>query len=113
MAEGISKRFSDAEILLIGPVGPKLKELLSHNVKVMDDTLIEKDEVHLILEYEAKETFENIQTPQANRFIVSYDVKNSRMELLDQFFNITSIQKPDITIISGLHLLETQNTSYR
>lgn len=113
MAQGISKRFSDAEILLIGPVGPKLKELLNNRIQVPDDTFIEKDEVHLILEYEANEVFENIQTPQANRFIVSYDIYNSRMELLDEFFNVTSIQKPDITILSGLHLLETQTSTYR
>ncbi|CAF0950549.1 unnamed protein product [Brachionus calyciflorus] len=113
MAQGISKRFPDADIHLIGPVGPKLKELLNENIRVPKDTLIEKDEIHLILEYEAKEMFEDIQAPQANRFIVSYDIYNSRMELLEEFFNITSIQKPDINILSGLHLLETQSSKYR
>lgn len=113
MAQGVSKRFNNTEIFLIGPVGPRLKQLLNENIIVPEKSLIEKDEVHMILEYSAKELYDNIQTPAANRFIVSHDVYNSRMQMLDEFFNITQNVQPDIIVVSGLHLLESQDESFR
>ena len=115
MAQGISQRFGESsQILLIGPVGPKLKELLSPDIKIPPKCLTPNDEVHLILEYNAKEIFEGgVHAPHANRFIISHDVYNSRMEMLDDFFNITNDFQPDITILSGLHLLESQSPAFR
>jgi ADP-dependent glucokinase len=114
MAQGISQRFADAcEIILVGPVGPKLKDLLHPSVKVPSDCATESDEVHLILEYHAKESFEGSVSPQANRFIVSHDIYNSKMEMLSEFFNFTREFEPDIAILSGLHLLESQSFEFR
>jgi ADP-dependent glucokinase len=113
MAEGISKRIDNSEIILVGPVGPKLKHLLNKNIRVPQNSVIKNDEIHLILEYDANETFENVQTPNANRFIVSHDVYNSKMIMLQEFFNITQIHRPDIIILSGLHLLESQDDDFR
>ena len=114
MAQGISQRFiGNSQILLIGPVGPKLKELLNPNIQIPSKCIMPNDEVHLILEYNAKESFENIYAPTSNRFIISHDVYNSRMEMLDDFFNITNNFNPDITILSGLHLLESQEEKLR
>ncbi|PNI37579.1 ADPGK isoform 7, partial [Pan troglodytes] len=44
---------SDLKVLLCGPVGPKLHELLDDNVFVPPESLQEVDEFHLILEYQA------------------------------------------------------------
>lgn len=41
------------QVLLCGPVGPKLHELLDDNVFVPPESLQEVDEFHLILEYQA------------------------------------------------------------
>lgn len=41
------------QVLLCGPVGPKLHELLDDNVFVPPQSLQEVDEFHLILEYQA------------------------------------------------------------
>ena len=113
MAQGISQRFSDCQILLVGPVGPKLKDLLNASIQVPVSCQTPNDEVHLILEYNARETFENVQAPNANRYIISHDVYNSRMEMLNDFFNFTTQFKPDIIILSGLHLLESQSEDFR
>ncbi|XP_068000396.1 ADP-dependent glucokinase isoform X3 [Melanerpes formicivorus] len=43
----------DLKILLCGPVGPKLHELLDDNVVVPPESMQERDEFHLILEYQA------------------------------------------------------------
>lgn len=41
------------QVLLCGPVGPKLHELLDDNVIVPPESMQETDEFHLILEYQA------------------------------------------------------------
>ncbi len=111
MAESISTKLADTDIYLVGPVGPLLKSLL--NKKIIVPRLIEKDEVHLILEYAANELFEQLKAPTANRFIVSHDVYNSQMKLLDDFFDIINAYEPDLIILSGLHLLESQTHDVR
>ena len=109
----MSKRAENCEVVLIGPIGPKLKKLLNKNIKISTSSLIEKDEIHLILEYNANQLFESLQTPTANRFIVSHDAYNSRMEMLDEFFEFAQSHQPDIIILTGLHLLESQSDTFR
>lgn len=46
-------RLACLQVLLCGPVGPKLHELLDDNVFVPPESLQEMDEFHLILEYQA------------------------------------------------------------
>lgn len=41
------------KVLLCGPVGPKLHEMLDEQIVVPPDSLQETDEFHLILEYKA------------------------------------------------------------
>ncbi len=111
MAESISTKLNDTEVYLVGPIGPTLKSLL--NQKILVPRLIEKDEVHLILEYAADEVFEQARSPIANRFIVSHDVYNSEMKMLDEFFEVINKYQPDLIILSGLHLLESQSQAVR
>lgn len=42
-----------SQVLLCGPVGPKLHEMLDDQIVVPPDSLQETDEYHLILEYKA------------------------------------------------------------
>jgi len=111
MAESISTKLHDVDIFLVGPVGGKLKSLL--NKKIQVPYVIEKDEVHLILEYNVKEIFDEIETPTANRFIVSHDVYNSNLKMLNEYFEVIKKYSPDIVILSGLHLLESQESKAR
>lgn len=41
------------QVLLCGPVGPKLHEMLDEQIVVPPESLQETDEFHLILEYKA------------------------------------------------------------
>ena len=121
MAQGLAKRARNSEIYLFGPVGPRLNEmLLADNssstplaIRIAEKSRIESDEVHLILEYGVSETFEGSRAPRSNRFIVTHDYYNSRMELLDEFFNFVTSYQPDLIILSGLHLLENQDDLFR
>ena len=114
MAQGIKSRFGElADVLLVGPVGPNLQGLLGKDIRVPSSCLLERDEVHLIMEYQANETLGRFTAPTSNRFIVSHDIHNARMEFLQSFFELTRSFEPDIIILSGLHLLESQSESFR
>ena len=45
--------FMILQVLLCGPVGPKLHEMLDEQIIVPPESLQEVDEYHLILEYKA------------------------------------------------------------
>jgi ADP-dependent phosphofructokinase/glucokinase len=99
--------------MLIGPVGKRLKGLLNEKIKIPNEVLIDKDEVHLILEYNLNQQWNGMKPPQSNRFIVSHDVYNSRIEMLDIFFNLSKLHNPDVLILAGFHLVESQNEEFR
>ncbi|XP_070686251.1 ADP-dependent glucokinase [Pempheris klunzingeri] len=100
--------YPDLMVLLCGPVGPKLHEMLDEQIVVPPDSLQETDEFHLILEYKAGEQWGSTQAPQANRFIFSHDVSNGEMSSLETFVASLEEFQPDLVVLSGLHMMEGQ-----
>ncbi|KAM9586380.1 ADP-dependent glucokinase isoform 3-T4 [Trichechus inunguis] len=100
---------SDLKVLLCGPVGPKLHELLDDNVFVPPESLQEVDEFHLILEYQAGEEWGQLKAPHANRFIFSHDLSNGAMNMLEVFASSLEEFQPDLVVLSGLHMMEGQS----
>ncbi|EHB11859.1 ADP-dependent glucokinase [Heterocephalus glaber] len=100
---------SDLKVLLCGPVGPKLHELLDDNVFVPPESLQEADEFHLILEYQAGEEWGQFKAPHANRFIFSHDLSNGAMNMLEVFVSSLEEFQPDLVVLSGLHMMEGQS----
>ncbi|KAM3608666.1 uncharacterized protein V6R79_002635 [Siganus canaliculatus] len=100
--------YPDLMVLLCGPVGPKLHEMLDEQIVVPPESLQETDEFHLILEYKAGEQWGSTQAPQANRFIFSHDVSNGEMSLLETFVASLDEFQPDLVVLSGLHMMEGQ-----
>ncbi|XP_029991999.1 ADP-dependent glucokinase isoform X3 [Sphaeramia orbicularis] len=100
--------YPDLMVLLCGPVGPKLHELLDEQIVVPPESLQEMDEYHLILEYKAGEQWGLSQAPQANRFIFSHDVSNGEMSSLETFVSSLDEFQPDLVVLSGLHMMEGQ-----
>ncbi|KAL0967903.1 hypothetical protein UPYG_G00259440 [Umbra pygmaea] len=95
-------------VLLCGPVGPKLHEMLDEQIIVPPESLQETDEFHLILEYKAGEQWGAARAPQANRFIFSHDVSNGEMSTLETFVASLDEFEPDLVVLSGLHMMEGQ-----
>ncbi|XP_051545949.1 ADP-dependent glucokinase-like isoform X3 [Myxocyprinus asiaticus] len=93
-------------VLLCGPVGPKLHELLDEQIVVPPESLQETDEYHLILEYKSGEQWGSSRAPQANRFILSHDVSNGEMSALEMFVASLEEFRPDLVVLSGLHMME-------
>ncbi|XP_013882441.1 ADP-dependent glucokinase isoform X2 [Austrofundulus limnaeus] len=107
----ISQKFAsypDLMVLLCGPVGPKLHEMLDEQIVVPPESLQETDEFHLILEYKAGEHWGSTRAPQANRFIFSHDVSNGEMSSLETFVASLDEFQPDLVVLSGLHMMEGQ-----
>uniref|UniRef100_A0A8D0D3R7 ADP-dependent glucokinase n=1 Tax=Sander lucioperca TaxID=283035 RepID=A0A8D0D3R7_SANLU len=100
--------YPDLMVLLCGPVGPKLHEMLDEQIVVPPESLQETDEYHLILEYKAGEQWGSTQAPQANRFIFSHDVSNGEMSSLETFVASLDEFEPDLVVLSGLHMMEGQ-----
>lgn len=100
--------YPDLMVLLCGPVGPKLHEMLDEQIVVPPGSLQETDEYHLILEYKAGEKWGSSQAPQANRFIFSHDVSNGEMSSLETFVTTLEEFQPDLVVLSGLHMMEGQ-----
>ncbi|XP_078006917.1 ADP-dependent glucokinase isoform X2 [Phascolarctos cinereus] len=115
---------SDLKVLLCGPVGPKLHQLLDDNVVVPPESMQEVDEFHLILEYQAGvsstgicswiedsrgEQWEHLTAPNANRFIFSHDLSNGAMNMLEVFVSSLEEFQPDLVVLSGLHMMEGQS----
>lgn len=93
-------------VLLCGPVGPKLHEMLDEQIVVPPESLQETDEYHLILEYKSGEQWGTSRAPQANRFILSHDVSNGKMSALETFIASLEEFNPDLVVLSGLHMME-------
>ncbi|XP_056595653.1 ADP-dependent glucokinase isoform X2 [Triplophysa dalaica] len=93
-------------VLLCGPVGPKLHELLDEQIVVPPESLQETDEYHLILEYKSGEQWGSSRAPQANRFILSHDISNGEMRALETFLSSLEEFNPDLVVLSGLHMME-------
>jgi ADP-dependent glucokinase len=106
--------------VLGGPVGPVASSLLPADVTVVDNNSwldsfsgranrqnVDKDEVHLILEYGLDSEIGGVKAPRANRFIITADVGNQ-----DPSSSIVSVIKAadktncDALVIAGLHMIE-------
>ncbi|KAI4874323.1 hypothetical protein NFI96_013949 [Prochilodus magdalenae] len=98
--------YPELVVLLCGPIGPKLHELLDEQIIVPPESLQETDEYHLILEYKAGEKWGSTRAPQANRFIFSHDVSNGEMSALETFVASLEEFQPGLVVLSGLHMME-------
>lgn len=67
MAQNIASKFKDINVILVGPIGRKLKTLLHERILIPLNTDSVTDEIHLIMEYGASEVFEGVKSPAANR----------------------------------------------
>ncbi|XP_074649932.1 ADP-dependent glucokinase-like [Tubulanus polymorphus] len=111
IAQKIVSLSDNAQVQLVGPVGPRLKNLLHQRIHVPVYSISSEDEVHLIMEYKSQQKWGPHTASCANRFITSHDVSNSHMTLIDAFFKSVDEFKPDLVVLSGIHMLESQPKS--
>lgn len=106
IANKIASNHAKTQVLLAGPIGPRLKSLLYPSIVTQNVTNISKDEIHLILEFKQGEKWGDQVAQSSSRFITSHDTFSSSAVVIEMFFNSILTYKPDLVVLSGLHLLE-------
>ena len=97
-----------SQVQLVGPVGPRLKGQMSRHISVPRSSLIDRDEVHLIMELKRGAQWGNTLAPVSTRFITSNDPSNGEARPLESFFASMPAFEPDLIVLSGLHMLDGQ-----
>lgn len=92
-------------VLLGASMTKQLRESLHTDIEITGKDL-EKDDVHLILEYPTGEIWGPFQSPRANRFIAHSDTNNPTLTGLESFQEKLKTYKPDLLIISGLQMMD-------
>ena len=111
MADTIKRLQPAIDVLLVGPVGPNLKSLLHNDIAT--PSYNSHDEVHMILEYPKGSRWGLINASCANRVIFSNDMSNSQLIALEQFSESLFDYKPNLVILSGAHLLDSQPSTFQ
>ncbi|XP_065359427.1 ADP-dependent glucokinase [Calliphora vicina] len=94
------------EVLLGARISHKLRRLMPETIKIAGD-FIEEDDIHLILEYKAGETWGPFTAPRANRYILHNDHNNPHLNSLEHLQTAIESYKPDLFIISGIQMMDS------
>ncbi|VDN59501.1 unnamed protein product [Dracunculus medinensis] len=113
MAEKIASSFPRTTAYLVGPIGPRSQALLHPSIVRTNSTRIIKDEIHIIMEYKQGEILGEYVAPASSRFITSHDQYSGSSVVIEMFFKAISQFQPDLIILTGVHLIQTQNKEMR
>ncbi|ETN61201.1 hypothetical protein AND_007142 [Anopheles darlingi] len=94
-----------ANVLLGAKMSNKLKSHLRPEV-LLTGSLIEDDDIHLILEYNTGDTWGQLVSPRANRYILHNDRHNPMLSSLEEFDAALPDFNPDLFIVSGLQMMD-------
>jgi len=94
-----------AKVLLAAKMTDDYKKKLPAGVEVVGGH-VGKDDVHLIWEYKAGETWDGVSAPRANRFIIHSDLNNPRMESVESFSERLPSFQPQLLVVSGLQMMD-------
>lgn len=112
MAKSLAE--TQSSILLAGNLQENLRELMPSNIEfVHSDKPPSIGDIHLIMEFKKNSKWGKYLSPRSNRFIVHCDESNSRIDLLEGFEKALNSFKPELVVISGLHLLGKMDRNYQ
>ncbi|KAM3958759.1 ADP-dependent glucokinase [Aphomia sociella] len=106
----MAKRFfiEGWKVLLAAKMSETLKSYIPSGIKIVGNGNKEeiKDDVHMILEYKADETFGAYKAPRANRYILHNDENNPLLSSLEKFGEHLPSFNPNLLVISGLQMMD-------
>uniref|UniRef100_A0A914DQ06 ADP-dependent glucokinase n=1 Tax=Acrobeloides nanus TaxID=290746 RepID=A0A914DQ06_9BILA len=112
-AQKIASSFPLTIAFLVGPIGPRANALLHPSIVRNNSTRIAEDELHIILEYKQGEILGEYVSPASSRFITSHDQFSSSSIVIEMFFKAIAQFRPDVIVLTGVHLMESQPNSVR
>lgn len=94
------------EVTLAATLTEKHRKSIPEGIKVVGET-VNRDDIHLIMEYKAQENWGPYTAPRANRYIAHHDVHNPHVKSLESLS--PHIDNPDLFVVSGLQLMDNFN----
>ncbi|KAH8351570.1 hypothetical protein KR059_008156 [Drosophila kikkawai] len=94
-----------ADVLLGAHMSKKLRPLLPKEIRLAGDE-IPDDDIHLILEYKAGDTWGSYVAPRANRYILHNDRNNPHLRALEQLTDALKVYHPQLLVVSGLQMMD-------
>uniref|UniRef100_A0A182MQW9 ADP-dependent glucokinase n=1 Tax=Anopheles culicifacies TaxID=139723 RepID=A0A182MQW9_9DIPT len=102
---GTRMAIEGADVLLGAKMSSKLKTHLRPEVR-LTGSLIEDDDIHLILEYNTGDTWGDLVSPRANRYILHNDHHNPYLSSLEEFNAALVGFEPHLFVVSGLQMMD-------
>ncbi|XP_017090168.2 ADP-dependent glucokinase [Drosophila bipectinata] len=94
-----------ADVLLGAHMSRKLRPLLPKEIRLAGDE-IPDDDIHLILEYQAGDTWGSYVAPRANRYILHNDRNNPHLRAVEQLTLALKEYHPQLLVVSGLQMMD-------
>merc|ERR1719228_1969868 len=94
-----------AKVLLGAKLSPGLSEWVPEGMEVAGGD-IDKDDIHLIMEYKRNEEWDGVVSPRANRFIIHRDLNNPLVSSLEQFSQALPGFNPQLLVVGGLQMMD-------
>ncbi|XP_055607125.1 ADP-dependent glucokinase [Uranotaenia lowii] len=94
-----------ATVVLGAKMSSKLKSHLRPDVQ-LTGSLIEDDDIHLILEYKTGDEWGPLRSPRANRYILHNDHHNPFISSLEEFETALPGFNPHLFVVSGLQMMD-------
>ncbi|XP_015109746.1 ADP-dependent glucokinase [Diachasma alloeum] len=103
----MAMRFSKegCDVLLAAKMTRSLKLMIPEGIEVVGGE-VERDDVHLILEYKYGEVWGPFTSSRANRYILHNDANNPMISSLEDFDELLPEFRPDLFVVSGLQMMD-------
>ena len=93
------------DVLIGSKASEKLKSYFPDKLQFLEGN-VNRDDVHLVLEYKVGEQWGNFTVKRANRFIVHSDQNNPYINSLEDFEDAIKKKQPRLVIASALQMLD-------
>ncbi|XP_058464129.1 ADP-dependent glucokinase [Malaya genurostris] len=94
-----------ADVMLGAKMSLKLKTHLNPDIH-LTGSLIDDDDIHLILEYKTGDEWGTLRTPRANRYILHNDHHNPFISSLEELEQALPEFDPHLFVVSGLQMMD-------
>ncbi|KAJ8683852.1 hypothetical protein QAD02_019644 [Eretmocerus hayati] len=98
------------DVVLAAKMTHSLSQVMPDAITIVGGE-VERDDIHLVLEYKRGEIWGPYTSPRANRYIIHNDKHNPEVSSLEALDEILPEFKPHLLIVSGLQMMDSYPSS--